>query len=261
MDKNRALIFFVATIALLYAPLMPVGFDWNIYNVSSLAQIKAPYAMPGFVGIPFAFFVLPHSLLSVAIGNTINLWLNIIVIMLVARKYSGGWWWLVTLLAITTPIGALLIRNNNIDWIPLAAFLAPDWLAYPLWACKPQVLAGAAVIRFKRNPNLLCLVPLVLVGIASVIIWGAWWQQLGGGVEYQNWNYAPWPWLIPVGLYLLWWAWRENDEIIAASATIFFVPYFAPYSLVGLHVLIAARNKRLGFGLWVLSYWLLIISV
>ena len=253
---------FAAIIVLLcFAFLFPIGRDWQTWDVTTIGQIQAPYSMPNFAGMPFAFFALPHALLNIDIGNAINLTLNILVIAAVAHKYAGKDWHIAVAITMTSPMGVNLLMSNNIDWIPLTAFLvAGDWLAYPLLAMKPNVLAGMALIRFKRNPSPIALIPLIVMLIASVLIWGSWWTHLGHGLTAVAWNFAPFPYLIPVGLYLLWKAWRSEDEIIAACASPLLVPYFAPYSLTGLHVLLASRYRRAAIWLWCFSWWFVIIS-
>ena len=254
--------YLVPIIALLFlAFALPIGRDWTIYSVTSLEQLQTPYDIPGFRGMPFAFFALPHALLNIDIGNAINLTLNILVITAVAYTYAGKQWHIAAAITMTSPMGVNLIMNNNIDWIPLSAFLVADWLAYPLLAMKPNILAGMALIRFKRNPNIMVLIPLIIMLIASIAIWGAWWQHLGSGLTSVHWNIAPFPYMIPVGVFLLWKAWQSDDEIIAACATPFLVPYFAPYSLTGLHVLLAAKYRRAAIYLWCFSWWFVIIAV
>lgn len=238
----------------------PIGRDWQTWDVTTVAQIQAPYSIPDFTGMPFAFFALPHSLLSIDTGNAVNLALNILVIAAVAYKYTGRGWWIAFAITMTSPMGINLLMSNNIDWLPLSSFLVADWLAYPLLAMKPQMLAGAALIRFKRNPNPLVLIPLVTMLIVSVLLWGAWWTHLGGGLLDVKWNFAPFPYLIPVGCWLLWQAWQRDDEIIAACATCFFVPYFAPYSVTGLHVLLAGRYRRAAIWLWIAAWWFVVIA-
>ncbi len=240
--------------------LLPVGIDWKTYNVDTIAQIQSPYLIPKFVGMPFAFFALPHSLLDIGIGNAINLALNIMVIIAVARRYAGKDWHIAVAITMTSPMGINLLMSNNIDWIPLSAFLFADWLAYPLLAMKPNVLAGMALILFKRNPSPLALLPLAVMLLVSIVIWGSWWTHLGHGLTEVPWNFAPFPYMIPVGLYLLWKAWHSEDEIIAACATPFLVPYFAPYSLTGPLVLLASRYQRAAIWLWCFSWWFVIIS-
>lgn len=256
-SHSHYLVAIIALLCIVFA--LPIGHDWQTWNVSGVAQIQAPYAMPNFTGMPFAFFALPHSLLSIDIGNTINLALNILVIAAVARVYAGKQWHIAFAITMTSPMSIMLLTSNNIDWIPLSAFLFTDWLAYPLLAMKPNVLIGAALIRFKRNPSILTPIPLVIMLIASIAIWGAWWQHLGSGLTGAPWNFAPFPYMLPIGLFLLWKAWQKDDEIIAACATPFLVPYFAPYSLTGVHVLLAARYRRAAIYLWCFSWWLVII--
>lgn len=244
-----------------FALTLPTGYDWQAYNVATVVQIQTLYDISDFIGMPFAFFALPHSLLSIDIGNAINLTLNIVVIVLVARKYAGKQWHITIAITMTSPMAISLIMSNNIDWIPLSAFLVADWAAYPLLAMKPQMLGMSAIIRFKRNPQPKAFIPLVVVLIVSVLIWGAWWQHLGGGLTNAAWNFAPFPFFIPIGIYLVWIAWKRDDEIIAACATPFLVPYFAIYSLAGLHVLLACRYRKAAIWLWCFSWWFMIISV
>lgn len=261
MDTRPHRQFLVALVALSCVTwVFPIGRDWQTWNVVTISQIQSPYSMPDFTGMPFAFFMLPHALLNMDIGNTINLALNVLVIGTVAYKYGGRQWHIALAITMTTPMFVNLLMSNNIDWIPLSAFLVPDWLAYPLLAMKPQMLGMSAVIRFKRNPQVTRLLPLVIVLILSVAVWGAWWQHLGSGLTRLPWNFAPWPFFIPIGIYLLWIAWKRDDEIIAACATPFIMPYFAPYSLPGLHVLLACRYRRAAMWLWGFSWWYLIIE-
>ena len=60
-----------------------------------------------------------------------------------------------------------------------------------------------------------------------------------------------WPVGIPLGLYMLYRAFKEDNELIAAAATPFLVPYIAPYSLAGLMAMLGGRYKREVFYLYV----------
>ncbi len=252
--------FVIIIVVLCVAFIFPIGRGWQTWDVSTLSQIQSPFEMPHFTGMPFAFFALPHVALGLTLGNAINLTLNILAIGAVAYKFAGKQWHYAFAITMTTPMAMNLLFTNNIDWIPLSSFLVADWLAYPMLAMKPQMLAGAALIRFKRNPGLSPLIPLVVMLLTSVVIWGAWWQHVGNGLWDIQHNLAPFPFLIPVGVFLLWKAWREDDVIIAACATGFFVPYFAPYSLTGVHVLLASRYRKAAIWLWCFSWWFVIIS-
>ena len=70
------MLTFVAMVMVMTISL-PVGIDWQTWDVSTFEQIKSPYEMPSFTGMPFAFFALPHALLRIDIGNAVNHVLNI----------------------------------------------------------------------------------------------------------------------------------------------------------------------------------------
>jgi len=260
MDRKAYRHFLFALVALACVTwVFPIGRDWKTY-AATIDQIRAPYLIPDFTGPPYTYLVLPHALLDINIGNAINLFLNIAVIGLVAYKYGGERWHYAFALTMTSPMAINLIMSNNIDWIPLSAFLVQDWAAYPLLAMKPQALGMAALIRYKKNPRLLPLLPLVALLIVSFGVWGAWWTHLGKGLGSVPWNFAPWPYFIPIGIYLVWVGWGADDEIIAACGTPFLVPYFAPYSLAGLHVLLACRHRRAAYWLWAVGWWWVLIE-
>ena len=229
------------------------GVDWN-GTFSGLPQHwRDPFELPFYTNAPWTLFLLPHAWLPPAWSNAVNLVLNMAVLILVIWRYGGGWVALV--LTFTSPAMLDLARTNNIDWIPLLAFLVPpeSGLGLPLLAVKPQVLGGAGLIWLKKG-GLKSLVPgLILLGL-SFVVWG-WWPGRAKLPDAVNlWNFSPWPFAIPLGLYLLYRAFRTSDEILAAGATPFLSPYFAPYSLAGLIALLACKYQREAFyvyvGLW-----------
>ena len=70
-------------------------------------------------------------------------------------------------------------------------------------------------------------------------------------------NIAPFPLMIPLGLYLLWRAWKEDDEVLAASATPFLVPYMTFYAASANMVLIASRYQKIAWFIW-LGMWAIV---
>ncbi len=69
-----------------------------------------------------------------------------------------------------------------------------------------------------------------------------------------NANAAPWPWLIPLGLALLYLAWKRNDEMLAVGATLCLVPYFVIHSVTLFFALLSARQPRIAVAAWVLLW-------
>lgn len=234
----------------------PVGVDWQHSYYPAMHHFWQPYDHSDFAGFPWLLLFLPHGLLPMRWGNAANFVLEIAVLGALIRVYRGGW--AAVLLTFTSPIFLDLLRTNNVDWVPALAFLLPPTWGLPLLIAKPQTLGGAALIWWKRTRfSWRLLVPAGLVVALSFVIWPGWLSSIGmagGDIRDTAWNFAPWPFAIPLGLYLLYRAYKADDEIIAAAATPFLVPYFAPYSLAPLLALLACRHRTaaiyLYFGLW-----------
>jgi len=75
-----------------------------------------------------------------------------------------------------------------------------------------------------------------------------------GGRTVGPWNIAPFPWLIPIGLWLIYEAWKREDELIAVFATFCLVPYFAIYSLTIFFAMLTARTPRLSVIAWIVLW-------
>ncbi|WP_162909353.1 hypothetical protein [Aggregatilinea lenta] len=253
------LVFLAALVALALVfawAFYPVGVDWRNSYSPALHSVWQPYDHSDFAGFPWLLLCVPHALLPLAWGNAANLVLNVSVLGAVIWVYRGGWPAL--LLTFTSPVFLDLLRTNNVDWVPALAFLLPPTWGLPLLAAKPQTLGGAALIWWKRSRfSARMLLPVLAVGALSFVVWPGWMGQLGmahSDIRGTAWNFAPWPFAIPLGLYLLVRAYKLDDEVLAAAATPLLVPYFAPYSLTPLLALLACRHRTaalyLYFGLW-----------
>lgn len=222
--------------------LYPIGVDWGATYSQIPDHWRNPYEIPTFTSPPWIMFLLPHAWLPVEWGNAINLLLNISLIVAVVIHFSGGW--RLMLLVFTSPPFIDLVRTNNVDWIAMLALLIPATWGLPLLAAKPQALGGVSMIWWKRSSNKIrFILPLVAVVILSFLMWGLWPLQLKP-VQESVWNFAPWPYLIPLGLYMLYRAYRSDNAFLAAAATPFLVPYIAPYSLAGLMAFSGSKYRR-----------------
>jgi hypothetical protein len=250
----------LAVPALLYVLRLyyPIGVDWEATFYPAARNWRDPYSIGWtFSNPPWIVLLLPHALLGLEWSNAINLCLNIAVTGAVIWRYKGGWQ--AVLLAFTSPVFIDLARTNNVDWIPLLAFLVPPMWGLPLLALKPLTLGAAPLIWWKRQRfSPLMFAPLAVIIGLSVMVWGTHWllPLSGAPTSRISWpgNFAPWPIGIPLGLYMLWRAYRAEDEILAAAATPFLTPYFASYSIAPLMALLACKYRREAFyayvGLW-----------
>jgi hypothetical protein len=118
---------------------------------------------------------------------------------------------------------------------------------------KPQSVGMIASTRLKRS-GVRALVPTAAVLLLSLLIWPAWPMHFHGNTS-APWNVSSWwPWLVPVGLAMLAWAWRHDDDSIAGASTPLLVPYCATYSLVATMTLLAGRHRKALAIVWVTAW-------
>jgi hypothetical protein len=245
---------------LLFWLIIPIGVDWE-YTFSHLAKIwRNPYQLSLFTNPPWILFLLPHSLLPLRLGNAINLFLNMIIIIITIRLAGGGR--KAIILTFTCPFFFDLARTNNIDWIPLLGFiLGPLW-GFPLLAVKPQALGGAGLVwAFDaiRRREWKVFLPFAIIVLLS-FAWGFWPSRLNLPNNVM-WNFSPFPYSLPLGIYLLYHALKENDAYLGAASTPFLVPYIAPYSVAGLFGITSSRWPRVAQVIWVALWIYVIVSM
>jgi len=234
----------------------PVGVDWEETYSQIPEHWRDPYEIKGFTSPPWIMVFLPHAWLPVEWGNAINLVLNLVLIILVITRFNGGW--ALMLLVFTSAPFIDLVRTNNVDWIPLLALLLPAMWGLPVLFAKPQALGGAAVIWWKQSANRIrLLIPVAIVLALSFIVWGFWPLEIKP-VNQTVWNFAPWPFLIPLGAYMLFRAYRSNDIFMAAAATPFLVPYIAPYSIASLLAFSGSKYRREALIVYI-AFWVYFI--
>lgn len=242
---------------ILFERIYPLGVDWFETFGRIPSYWPDLYANPRFFNPPWVVFLLPHAWLPERWGNAVNLCLNVTALALVISRYKGGWQAYV--LTFTSPLFLDLLRTNNIDWIPLAALLLPPAWGLPLLLVKPQVFGGIALIWWKRSKyRVYFIVPTLAIGIASYLVFGGRSLDMGLHMDTQGWNFAPWPLGIPLGLFLLFKAFKSEDETLAAVATPLLVPYIAPYSLTAVLALLSAARRREAFYVY-LAFWFYVV--
>jgi hypothetical protein len=249
-----ATIIIILLIAL--KELYPIGIDWKATYSQIPEHWRNPYEIPTFTSPPWIMFLLPHAWLPIAWGNAINLLLNISLIVAIVIRYKGGW--LLMLLIFTSPPFLDLVRTNNVDWIAMLALIVPAMWGLPILASKPQALGGVSIIWWKSGTQKIrLLIPLIAIISVSILIWGLWPLQLKP-VHKSAWNFAPWPILLPLGLYMLYRAYKSDNAFLAAAATPFVVPYLAPYSIAGLMAFTGCKYRREVFIAYV-AFWIYLI--
>jgi hypothetical protein len=184
--------------------------------------------------------------------------LSVIILALVAKRFNGPDWIAIPILI--SPPGWWLFTNGQTEWLMLSGLLMFNGLDILLVVLKPQVAVGVIVPRVRRAGArwFVYLAPALLFGLASFIIWPGWPLRI---LEFApilikgEWNSALWPWGLPVGLFLLWQAWRTGEDRWGIAASPFLFPYVNMPSYLGLLIVLAARWPRWTLGVWV-AMWL-----
>ncbi len=249
--------------ALILLPLLfvlsryyPLGIDWSFTYHQAAENWRDPFVIHTFTNPPWVLVLVPHAWLPVQWGNAINLLLNVTLLMIIIRRYRGGWQTM--LLVFTSAPFFDLMRTNNVDWIPLLALLLPPMWGLPVLVIKPHSLGAIALIWWKRERfGVRMLLPTIVIGLVSLAIWGLWPLQ-GGLPENVSWNFAPFPFFVPVGVYMLYRAYQDDNEVLAAASTPLLTPYIAPYSVTAVLALAGSRYRREAFIVWA-AFWVYFI--
>jgi hypothetical protein len=249
-----ALVGMTYGLSRVYAQGLQWGIDWKYTYVQAAANPLNPFVIDTFTNPPWVLLLVPHAfVLPGNVGAAVNITITLVVITLVIRRYGGNWQTL--LLTVTSLPFIDLLRTSNVDWIPMLALLLPPMWGLPLLAIKPHTIGAIALIWWKQQRfSLWMFVPSVVIGLLSLVVWGLWFTGAGLPDTVAAWNFAPFPWFVPLGVYLLYRAYHSEDVFLAAAATPFLTPYFATYSITAIFAFVGCKYRREVFIVWC-AYW------
>jgi hypothetical protein len=223
--------------------------DWRdtFYKVS--LQPFSPYKVISYNYFPWpALVISPLGLLPYMVSRVINSYLNILFTFLIILKYKGGK--LALFIVFTSMPVISLIATSSIEWVVMLGLLLANEYSPIFILAKPQSCVFILFIWFKKATNKLKFVlPTLLFILASFIIWKNWPLDLLANLKFvkegmQSTSFSPWPWGIPLGLVLLFYAWKRSDEMLAILSTWFLAPFYNIHSMtIGMTVLAARKPK------------------
>jgi hypothetical protein len=240
----------------LFVRFVPVGVDW--WGTYDRLTWRDPFAVPTFTNPPWALLLLPHVLLPLRVASAVNLLLNVLMLAAVVWRFGGRG--LGLMLTFTSPVFFDLVRTNNIEWIICIGLLISAQWGLILLAVKPQIAMGVMFVWLRRYGACI-FVPLVIVVLFSLAVWGLWPLRTGLPAAAAGWNLAPWPIGVLPGMWLLWRAWRDDDEALAIIATPLLVNYIAGYSLVVPLAVAAGRWPRAAAAAWFVLWWFFVVEL
>jgi hypothetical protein len=249
------------------ATYVPVGVDWETAFLPAIQEISAgrnPYDLPQapFLNTPWILIpLIPLAGLPLEWSWGVYLALSFAAFAVAAYRLGASPLGLGFFMASPMVLHSLL--NGNIEWIILLGFGLPPQLGLFLVLAKPQMSFVVVLLwawqAWQRGgwPELIRVFgPVTLALAISFLVYGLWITRWADQTE-EWWNASLFPYSIPIGLVLTYWAFRRDDPRYAMPAG----PCFSPYIL--LHSWVAALAAVLHNTKWtvlaVLGLWLLVI--
>ena len=252
-------------------PGLPGGDDWlffhytvqRIVSAEPLYLINAENTNPSntanFYPPWVSLTLLIPGLLPPNIGRGIISMVNLVIVVLIARKYNLSL--IKQLLALFTPAMFLMLLHGHIDGFLLGALLLPKswWLIGSL--TKPQV----SIAYFTLIPRKNWLHAIVITGciiVFSFLLFGLWplemLKQPRDIMFTTAWG-SLWPNQIPIGLFLVFLAWQKKNELLAITASPFFMPYISINALIGPWITLSSLLNDFQAVIVLISWWLVSI--
>lgn len=202
-----------------------MGTDWSVFYhaIWVLWHGGNPYADIYFMSPSWLLWLLsPLVLFSERVSYWVWVVISIIIYACVFRRLGISP--LGVLLFLTSPpvIGSLWY--GNVEALAILGFILPAPVGLVLMTVKPQLMIGAILYRLFQNWK--SGLPLLVLIVLSIWIYGAWWEN-GAQVVNRLWNYAGFPIYLPLGVVLLYRAIMQKDERGSLAASLCLSPYFS----------------------------------
>ncbi len=266
LAANKYLLLFLLalTIALLIearSVFLISGIDWHetFYPaVQELLHGRSPYNIKGFFNPPWAAILLiPFAIVPENIGQVLMTIAGAAAYAYTAHKLGANK--LTIALLLFSPPFLYDIYYGNIDWLAVLGVVLPPWLGLFFLAIKPQV--GMIVVLYLFFAEwrkggfwqvLKTFLPLGVVSIVSVIIFGPWFLKIPA-VNQITMNGSLFPLILPVGLAFAVTSIRKNDLRYALIASPMLSPYLLLYSWIGAFLALAPKPYETAaavIGMW-----------
>jgi hypothetical protein len=245
------------------------GMDWRDDIAPGARAWRAPWA-EGLPLIPWAAVALrPLAALPDRLATAVVNGASVVLLGLLTRRLGGKDWYAIPVML--TPLGYWMMGNGQIDCLLLAGLWASRGLDVVILITKPQVAAGAIVARLRQagtwRQRAIYLAPAVAALLVSLVIWPGWPMQIAGYRTVlldASWNWAIWPWGLPIAAWLLWRAWQTGKEAWGLLATPFLFPYVNAHTFVVAAAVAAVLWPRAALAAWLVLWaafgWLTVIT-
>lgn len=208
-----------------------VDFDWILYPAArGVWTGGTPYENYHFVHVPWAVVpILPYALFPKELGAALYLITSIGLYVVVAHKLGAdpkG-----TFIFLVSPPVLLDIYFGNLNGFALLGLILPPWIGIIFLTIKPQL--GIAVglywlVEAWRKGGFWQVIrtfaPLGILVSLALIRFGFWPARQYVPTDHSV-NLSFWPWMIPLGFWILLQAFRNQSKVISMGASPFIFPY------------------------------------
>lgn len=243
------LVVLSIAIVLVAVRFVPVWVDWAHFRDAGRAVLNGTdlYADPFFFNAPWlAAIVIPFAVWDDTTGNGLLFVTGFLAFAYIAFRFGAR-----PLAFFAFLVSPGVVANQvlpNIEWVPLlGVLLAPRW-GLLLLAVKPQVGAGVALVWFlqawqagKLRSVVHTFAPVSIALLFSIALYGFWFLRMSD-LSSKAWNTSLFPWSLPFGAVLLYYAARRLRSDWAISATVLCSPYVSNPSWSGAFLSLA-RHK------------------
>jgi hypothetical protein len=229
-----------------------MGFDWilafypavraflagqNPYGVGPRDFLNPPWVLP---------FLAPLGFLPAVWGAWIINLINLGGLVALCRK--AGRLWMAAPLVLSFPM-LVLLWHAQLDGFILWGVVFGGPLGFLFLSFKPHVGGGIALIWLWRAWQMegawgvVRLVwPTVALAIGFTALYPNWLEAMASATtQNDSGAVGGFPWLIPMGVFLLVAAWRAKREELAAPSALFLSPYARIQSWIVSLALLACR--------------------
>jgi len=233
----------LAAIAVWIASFVPNADWYGTFHAAGrgLFRGESPYEQPLFVNPPWAAALLvPFVLFPPAIARGLVLVTSVAGLIYFAWRMHAPKFAVVAFLLSPTVIAVMLAANLD-AYASLGMFLPPAGGLF-LLLIKPQIGLGPAAFfaldawRTRGIGGVLrVFLPVSAAALGSALLFPVWVERIlhmPAGI----WNRSMFPFGIPIGLAVLWFAVRRRNAFLALAASPFLTPYisFPTYAIVQL---------------------------
>jgi hypothetical protein len=245
------------------------GRDWIVFSMAIRAFLEQnPYLIgEGFYKVfePFWTYIIlaPLAILPFQLGGLLHILISLASFMYTAVRMGASRNQLILFLTSSAVMNT--VYYGNIDWLITAGLWMPPQIGLFFVMMKPQVgvciAAYWAYAAWKQGgwgQLLRVFAPVTIAYLISFWMYDLWLFHLNG-MENNPASVSVFPLLIPVAIYLMYKAVREQDIKLASCCSPMVAPYLALHSFSVMMLNLFNRPKLFIFA-WVALWLLNIIS-